>query len=200
MSFSRIKYDNNAYNEKINRETGEGNYRLFKGYNESCNRCISYDGPRNAKSDKGIAKIDSCAAGNTELCELTFVESLLQNRVHQLIDSNDYGKNDEYKNYPIINQPICSNVLDFEDTRFTYPLEVYRCMDTTEYHYNPYLSTNPQCEIQEDRIGSNTRLISKDSWQYQWRKQKHMIMEQPDMLGIANNSIDNNNTEINYCK
>lgn len=192
MSFSRIKYDNNAYNEKISREIGEGNYRLFKGYNESCNRCHSYDGTRNAKSDKAIPNVDSCASGNTELCELTFVESLLQNRVHKLIDSNDYGKNDDYKNYPTLKQPVCSTLLDFEDTRFTYPLEVYRCMDTTDYHYNPYLSTNPQCEIQEDRIGSNTRLISKDSWQYYWRNQKHLIMEQTNLL--------NNVEEVNYCK
>ena len=41
MSFSRINYDNTAYDLKINRSIGPGDYRLFKGYNENCSKCYS---------------------------------------------------------------------------------------------------------------------------------------------------------------
>jgi hypothetical protein len=189
MSFSRIKYDENAYNEKLNREVAQGDYRLFKGYNENCNKCNSFDGPRNSLSEQSIPIVDKC---ENELCALTYVESLLQNRVNKLIDSNDYGKNDEYKNYPVVNKLTCDDSLNFEDTRFTYPIEAFRCMDTSQYHYSPFLSTNPQCEIQSERIGSNTRLTMKDTWKMKTPK----LIDQSCVLPDSTN----NNVEVNFCK
>ncbi len=91
-------------------------------------------------------------------------ESLLTNRVNKLIDHNAYGANDMYKNVPIITVPTCDNSLSAEDTRFSYPLEAYRSMDLTAYHYSPHLFSNPQCEIQDDRIGMNSRLRVKDTF------------------------------------
>jgi len=162
MSFSRIKYDNNAYDLKINRSVGPGDYRLFKGYNENCSKCYSYDGPKNAISDVAIAGGTSC---DIEWSAMTNIESHLTNRVHKLVDDNKYGKNDTYLQLKV--NPInstCSDSLISEDTRFTNPLEAYRSMDTTSYHYTPYLYTNLQCEIQEDRIGLNSRLRVKDTF------------------------------------
>jgi hypothetical protein len=161
MSFSRIKYDNEAYNLKLNRSVGPGDYRLFKGYNESCDKCYSVDGPRNSKSDVAISAKTDC---DNQWSSMAEVESHLTNRINKLVDFNAYGANDGYKNVPIVQTQSCNNNLVSEDTRFTYPLEAYRSMDLTSYHYVPYLFTNPQCELQSDRIGSNSRLKVKDSF------------------------------------
>ncbi len=162
MSFSRIQYDNAAYDLKLNRSVAPGDYRLFKGYNENCSKCFSYDGPKNAKSDVYTAGKSDC---DTEWSAMTDVESHLTNRVNRLTETNVYGKNDSYLNLQVNPvKPTCADVLIPEDTRFTYPLEAFRSMDTTSYHYNPFLYVNPQCEIEEDRIGLNSRLRVKDTF------------------------------------
>jgi hypothetical protein len=160
MSFSRIKYDNESYDLRINRATGPGDYRLLLESNESCDACLSYDGPRNAKSDISLATHDS----TNQWPAMAEVESYLTNRVNKLIDYNSYGKNDYYKNLSTTNKTVCKNKLITEDSRFTNPIEEYRCMDLTSYHYVPFLYVNSQCEIQEDRIGLNSRLKIKDNF------------------------------------
>ena len=155
MSFSRIKYDNEAYDLQLNRSVAPGDYRLFQNYNENCDKCYSKDGVKNSKSDSAIT---------SQWGNMADAESLLTNRVNKLIDYNDYGANDMYKNIPIIAIPDCNKSLAPEDTRFSYPLEAFRSMDTTNYHYSPHLFSNPQCEIQDDRIGMNSRLRVKDTF------------------------------------
>ena len=162
MSFSRIRYDDDAYKLKIDRSIGPGDYRLFKGNSENCSKCYATDGPKNAKSDTALAGKE-----NTSDIEWSFmadVESHLTNRVNKLVDSNIYGGNDAYKNIPINISKNCTNILTSEDTRFSFPLEAYRSMDLTSYHYSPFLYTNPQCEIQSDRSGLNSRLRVKDTF------------------------------------
>jgi hypothetical protein len=91
------------------------------------------------------------------------VESYLTNRVNKLTDYNNYGKNDEYKNIKTQDKSLCNSVLAAEETRFTNPLESYRCMDTTAYKYSPFLYIDPQCEMQDDRIGLNSRQKIRDT-------------------------------------
>ena len=170
MSFSRLNYDVNAYDLKLDRAVKPGDYRLFRGFGENCVKCHSYDGPRNAISDRPTPKVDNC---DSDLCALTTVESLLQNRNQPLTESNERGNTIDFNSISLVSNNNCSDNLNFEDTRFTYPIEAFRCMDTTEFHYNPYLSVNPQCEVREDRIGSNSRLKVKDNW-------KPRIPEMPD--------------------
>jgi len=161
MSFSRIKYDNEAYNLRINRSGGPGDYRLFLAGNESCTKCLSYNGARNGKSDVSIAENET----TNQWSSMAEVESHLTNRINKLVDSNIYGKNDNYKNLQTVNKTFCNNnELITEDTRFTNPIEAYRCMDVTPYHYTPFLYVKSQCEIQQDRIGLNSRLNIKDNF------------------------------------
>jgi len=184
MSFSRIKYDNDAYDLRIDRAVGPGDYRLFKGFNESCKKCLSYDGPRNAKSDVALASGEAC---DNQWSALTAVESHLTNRVHQLKDSNTYGANDEYKNMPVITVNNCDEALVAEDTRFTYPIEAFRGMDLTSHHYTPFLYTNPQCVIQDNnsKIGLNSRLRVKDTF----KAHETIPLDQSSVLP-TNNDID----------
>jgi hypothetical protein len=160
MSFSRIKYDQNSYDLKLDRATGPGDYRLFKGNSENCGKCYSNNGSIGSKNDISVAG-DS---GDNQWAPMADLESKLTNRVNKLSDGNEYGKNDDYKNYPVFNKTECSNNMISQDTRFTNPIEAYRCMDNTEYHYTPFLFVNPQCEIQGDRIGLNSRLRVKDTY------------------------------------
>lgn len=159
MSFNRIKYDNEAYNLRINRSIAPGDYRLYLGGNESCDKCLSYDGPRNAKSQNSLPHSNS----SNQWTGMTEVESYLTNRVNKLTDYNNYGKNDNYKNIKTENKSLCNSVLAAEESRFTNPIEAYRCMDTTSYKYSPFLYVDPQCEIQDDRIGLNSRLKVRDT-------------------------------------
>lgn len=162
MSFSRIKYDDEAYNLTLNRSIGPGDYRLFKGFNENCTKCYSFDGPSNAKSDVFTVGND---VNDIDWGTMTEAESHIMNRVNHLIDDNHYGKNDSYLNIPVNqSKQNCTQTLIAEDTRFTNPLEAYRCMDTTSYHYTPFLYVNPECELQDDRIGLNSRLRVKDTF------------------------------------
>lgn len=184
MSFNRIKYDNTTYDLKINRSIGPGDYRLFKGFNENCSKCYSYDGPKNSIADVSTVGNSEC---DTEWSAMTDAESHLTNRIHKLTDNNILGKNDSYLKLEINPiKPHCSRSLISEDTRFTNPLEAYRSMDTTSFHYSPYLYTNNQCEIQEDRIGLNSRLRVKDTFQPNFNKP----IDQSGILPNGNDNID----------
>lgn len=191
MSFTRAKYDNEAYELKIERATGPGDYRLFLGSNENCEKCMSYDGPRNAKSDVSLAD----GGQVNQWGSMAEVESHLTNRVNKLTETNIYGRNDYYKNLPVTNKNNCNQTLESEDTRFSFPLEAYRCMDLTAYRYSPFLHVNGQCEIQDDRIGLNSRLRVKDTF----------IVARPIPLDQTNTlppSSDQNiiNETIDVCK
>ena len=39
---SRTKFDNDYYNEFVNQQTNEGNYRLNTNYSENNNKCHSW--------------------------------------------------------------------------------------------------------------------------------------------------------------
>ena len=191
MSFTRTKYDNEAYDLKMERSIGPGDYRLFYGNSENCEKCLSFDGPRNAKSDVSVSD-----GGNpNQWGTMAEVESHLTNRVNKLTDTNIYGKNDSYKNIAVTNKQNCQDGLQSEDTRFSFPLEAYRCMDLTSYHYSPFLHVNGQCEIQDDRIGLNSRMRVKDTFVVN----RPTPIDQTATLPPAAN-LDIENTPIDVCK
>jgi hypothetical protein len=158
MAFSRNNYDSCAYDLKIKRSTDQGDYRLYGYFAENENQCYSYNGPIGSKSDVSLVK------NTTETCFGTMaeVESDLTWRNNKLDRCNDK----KFNKFPVIDKPICASNLTSQDTRFTNPIDNYRGMSLTSYMLNPYLSTNPQCYIQEVRnlVGSNTRLETKDCY------------------------------------
>jgi len=195
MSFTRTKYDNEAYDLKMERSTGPGDYRLFIESNENCSKCLSYDGPRNAKSNVLIADDNNMNQWGT----MAEVESHLTNRVNKLTDTNIYGKNDYYKNISVSNKQDCKEELNSEDTRFSFPLESFRCMDLTSYHYSPFLHVNNQCEIQDERSrkGVNSRLSVKDNFVVT----NPTPIDESNILPPADNlNIVIGNTPVDICK
>lgn len=162
MSFARIKYDERNYKQQVERSTGVGNYHLFAAAHESRNQCYSKTGPIGSKGDVSMAR-------NGKLLDFGLkadAESHLTNRVMPHGESNDIGKNDKYASLAksMVHGKDCNKKLNSVDTRFTHPLDAYRGMNTTQFHFNPHLHVNPQCEIHTWRNGTNSRLIAKDTY------------------------------------
>lgn len=166
MSFSRLNYDDCAYNLQMSRSVGPGDYRLYGSFVENCNQCFSYEGPTGSKSDVSLVK----EPNDLNFKNMTQVESELSWRNQSLKKCNDNLPSlDKHK---VINKPMCNKKLTSEDTRFTNPIDNYRGMSLTSLQLEPYLHVNPQCHIQEsgDRIGMNSRLYSKDSYKIPYQK------------------------------
>jgi|UniRef100_A0A6C0ITW7 hypothetical protein len=162
MSFSRINYDQCAYDLQINRSVAPGNYRLFPGSVDNCNKCYPYNQPSNSKEQVSVAR-SNCDTG---FGSLATVESELTNRTNYLEKCNKEGKNNGYLKAKVFHKPLCAKTIESEDTRFTNPLDNYRGMSLTGFYFNPYLHVNPQCQIQsnKDRNGNSTRQYVKDSY------------------------------------
>ena len=157
MSFSRVNYDECAYKLKMNQSTQPGDYRLLDKSVENENACISYGGPIGSKADVSVAKLGN----QLEFENMIDVESKLSWR-HQLL--NKCNENNFLLDNKVKHKSNCANQLITEDTRFTHPIDDYRCMNTIDYNYIPYLFINPQDYYQEDRIGTNSRLFVKDTY------------------------------------
>lgn len=163
MSFSRINYDESAYDLRLERSKGPGDYRLFPNFAENSNSCYNYNDPTNSKSQVSTVKeTEDLTFGN-----MAHVESILTNRVNPLQNGNKEGKNDEHLKMKLHHKQKCNNHLEGEDTRFTHPLDTYRGMSLTSYAFTPYLHVNPQCKFQtiKNKFGSSSRLIVKDTYQ-----------------------------------
>ena len=174
MSFSRINYDECAYDLKLDRSTAPGTYRLFPGYADNCDKCYPYHAPLNSKEHASMAR-GNCETGFGKLAD---VESHITNRKNYLEKCNKTGKNDSYKKFPVHHKQLCNRTLEGEDTRFTHPLDNYRGMSLTGYYYTPYLHVNPQSIMQTNhhREGHSTRQMVKDCYnlpdQEAWDKGK----------------------------
>ena len=82
MSFSRINYDQCAYDLQLDRSVGPGNYRLFPGYADNCKKCYPYNQPTNSKepTDKVFSKSSIAFLDLTVLPLILFLTS----RKHRL--------------------------------------------------------------------------------------------------------------------
>lgn len=160
MAFSRIRYDDCSTKLYTTRSVGEGDYRLFGGFNENCSSCVSTTGPIGSKVDVSTPKYNP----QTEWGEMAHIESELLNLNIPLNRCNENATNTHYDKNKVINKNVCSPFLNAEDSRFTYPVQAFRSMSLTSYQLQPFLYSNPQCNIIDDRTGSNTRNNVKDNY------------------------------------
>jgi len=160
MSFNRMRYDDCATKLHVERSVGEGNYRLFPGYVENSKECLSFDGPKGSKVDVSTAeKKTTLNWGN-----MAKIESDLKRLNVPLTDCNENATNLDYHKNETFNKLGCSPFLNAEDTRFSYPLQSFRSMSLTSYQLQPFLFSNPQCHVQDDRQGLNSRNAVKDAY------------------------------------
>jgi hypothetical protein len=160
MSFSRIRYDKCATDLHTHRSVDVGEYRLFPGFVENSNQCFSATGPVGSKVDVSTTK-QKCSL---DWGEMTNVESELQSRNIPLTDCNNNRTNNHYNKNKVFNKAVCSPMLNSEDTRFTNPVQVYRSMSILDLQLQPWLFSNPQCHVIDDRIGLDSRNKAKDSY------------------------------------
>jgi len=160
MSFNRMRYDDCSTKLHVERSVGEGNYRLFPGYVENADECLSYNGPRGSKVDVSTAKTKV----TLDWGSMAKIESDLLRLNVPLTDCNENFTNMDYYKNPTFNKLACSPLLNAEDTRFSYPLQAFRSMSTTAYQLQPWLFSNPQCHVLDDRLGLDSRIKAKDSY------------------------------------
>lgn len=160
--FTRKKYDPSCLNNNINQATKPLEFNLYNGFNYNCTPCmLSADTLGGSKSDVSVS---------TDLIE---VENNLSNR--NIISSKcSTANNDKYQ---VINKKYCNHLLNFDDTRFSHPLQQYREMSMLDLHYTPYIHINPQCHIQDDRIGFDSR-----SAKYNFVAPKPKLIDQKQFL------------------
>lgn len=140
MSFSRTKYDKCECSQEIERSVAPGNYKLFPGFADNCNKCNSMCTPINSNVESSTAR-SNCEEGFGSVVE---VESDLTNRNNVL---NNCNKNKKIKKVKMYTNKPCNSFLEGEDTRFTNPIDNYRGMSLTPYFFEPYLHVNPQCNV-----------------------------------------------------
>ena len=181
MSFNRLKYDDCATKLYNQRTVGVGEYRLFPGYVENCNQCYSLTGPIGSKVDVSTSK-NACSLNWSDM---TQIESELQSRNISATECNENATNLNYCKNKVINKKVCNPILNSEDTRFSNPLQSYRSMSLTSYHLQPWLFSNPQCHLQDDRIGLGSRNTAKDSY----KMQVPIFLDKGDALPLQNKPI-----------
>lgn len=160
MAFSRVNYDNEAYSLQLQRSTEPLTYRLFGSFAENVNSCLAPDGNIGSKADVSIVREQTHLTNET----MTDAESALSWRSNYLNKNNN--NTNPFNKFTFIDKKQCSGKLSPEDTRFTHPIDNYRCMSTLDFEYQPYLPVNPQCYVQDidDKVGLNSRLFSKDNY------------------------------------
>lgn len=158
MSFNRNSYDNKAYLLKSNSNSNFSNYHLFGSYAENNKQCNNYCN----------LYVDNNSVSTTkEPYDLSYkniidTESKLSWRNNKLSKHNERKKINDIK---MFEKKDCECV-NYQDTRFTHPLENYREMNTLNYNYTPILHVNPLNKIQQinEKLGLNSRLFTKDTY------------------------------------
>jgi hypothetical protein len=162
--YTRMSYDQGAYDERIARSTDPMLYMLDPNYAVNCNRCFAPYGPiAGQQASDAIGEqidVDSILKGVTKINS--------KSSQQQIPDSLNHYKLSHYKN--------CPDNLEPEYTRFTYPAYDIKGLTTVDLNYD-YPLHDPQCQIFED-FAVNTRLQAKDNHRTIWQ----VPFDQADLL------------------
>jgi len=170
---SRTKYDNEYFNEFVNQQTNEGNYRINNVYSENNNRCYSLFGPRqnnnNTNSEISSYNVSDRREIESYLRNLDMPTSRSMN-YRTLNDKND-KLNDLLKSKQLNTFNECNNFLDINNTRLDNDLRDFKSVNIDRYEYpiiqplnyvfNGFSNTE---QVNNDRNGVNSRLRAKDSY------------------------------------
>lgn len=143
---SKLRYDENAYVEEVERSVNSGHYRLEPLYNYNKDVCIpkhSVIGTRNASYNPAMS---------------VEVDSILSNRTKVLTKSAKYGQPTDLNNIPLISPPDCNDFLYSEPTRFSHP--AYEIKGTSPDRFFKTIHDS-QCHIFYN-FETNTRREARD--------------------------------------
>lgn len=153
--FTHLRYDQEAYAEEVTRSTDPMLYMLDPNYAVNCGKCFAPYGPRGAHDDADVIgqQID--------------VDSILRGVSKISTKSNRQQIPDSLAGYKKVMPPDCSEALESEYTRYTYPAYDIRGLTTRDLRYD-YPLHDPQCQIFEN-FEINTRLQAKDEHRAIWQ-------------------------------
>lgn len=151
MSFSRLKYDKQKYENDTERSAKEGQYRIYGNYAENKNQCYSVN----------ILGTTPNVSTVRDYNDLTFV-NLAEN---ESFLSNRYKNNKELK-MQTYDRPDCNDKLNNMDTRFSHPVSKYRSTYSLERNLAPFLYNDPKNNYDNLRFkqGLNTRNFMRDNY------------------------------------
>ena len=150
--FTNLRYDNEAYNEKIQRSTDPLLYKLDPHYVTNCNPCFPRSGP--------VGQFDNQIFGDK-----IDVDSILRgyNRVNTKSNRSQIPQPLPSSNNIPVN---CNNAVDTEYSRYTHPKQELRGAENDIRFGYPLV--DPQCHI-FDNLQINTRLQAKDDHKTVWQ-------------------------------
>lgn len=153
-NFSNLRYDNEAYNEAIQRSTNPLNYRLDPNYANNCNQCFPTYGPRGLRNTNPIS-------------ELIDTDSILHG-VNQLNTKSNRRQMPEFlEERNPITLPNCPETLEQQYSRYTHPKFDIKGLNVRDLRLE-YPLYDPQCNIFEN-FAVNTRLQAKDNHRTVWQ-------------------------------
>ena len=153
--FTRLNYDREAYEEEVTRSTDPMLYRLDPNYAVNCQKCFAPYGPRGGHDD-------AAAVG-----QQIDVDSILRGVSKISTKSNRQQIPDPISGYRNLMPCDCSDALETEYTRYTYPGYEIRGLTVRDLRYD-YLHFDPECQIFEN-FEVNTRLQAKDNHRSVWQ-------------------------------
>ena len=170
---SRTKYDNDFYNEFINDQKKEGNYRIDNNYSENNSKCYSLFGPRqnNNKSNTEI--------NDYNMSDRKEIESFLKNldmptsrsMNNRTLNDKNNKLNEFLKNKQMNNYNECNKLLDDNNTRLNNDILELKSVNINRFEYpiiNPVFQVFSGFEnteqVNNDRNGLNSRLKAKDNY------------------------------------
>lgn len=156
---SRLGYDKCAYDDKLEESTNPLLYRLYPGYVQSCNDCLSTLGPR--AGHNGVSASTTVGYPLATAQQLTDVESILSNRNMKKSKCRKYGSNDvDVSKIPLQHARICGDYLNPQSSLLSHPVYNYREIAINRFYD---LDRNPQAPIFWN-FAENTRLEAKDNY------------------------------------
>lgn len=156
---SRLKYDQEYYNDYLEQTTAPGNYNLDSNFVDNCQRCLPKFGPRTSQGALSFGVSTPGPYTVPNFSNTVDVESILTNRNVQATKNgtvNPIGIN----NIPVVNAKICSNFLDPISTHLTNPAINYKGLPINRFYD---LNRNPQKNIYWDNARI-TQLETKDNY------------------------------------
>jgi hypothetical protein len=153
--FTHLRYDPEAYAEEINRSTDPLLYRLDPNFAVNCNKCFAPYGPRAGQQASDV------------IGQQTDIDSILRGISKINTKSNRQQMPTPVDDYHLLNRFNCSDNLESEYTRYTYPSFDIRGLNVRDLRFD-YPLFDPQCQIFEN-FEVNTKLQAKDNHRAIWQ-------------------------------
>lgn len=153
--FTKLRYDQDAYNDSLSRSTDPLLYKLDPHYANNCNPCFAAHGPRNSNTHtmEPGQKID--------------VDSILRG-VNKINSKSINGQiPDSLQRYHTTVPIDCSNAFEQSSSRYTHPIHENKGLNTSDMRLS-YPLHDPQCNIFEN-FSVDTRLQAKDNHKTIWQ-------------------------------